>query len=70
MAKKSNWSGAEKLGIGVLSGCLHEKIVNNIVSLIGAAEQLLEWVEKSNPEAAELFRHRIEKARKELLSQD
>lgn len=70
MAKKNDWSGAEKLGVGVLSGCLHEKLANNIVSLISAAEQLLKWVENSNPEAADLFRERIKKAREELLSQD
>ncbi|KKN22350.1 hypothetical protein LCGC14_0916160 [marine sediment metagenome] len=70
MANKSDWSGADKYSVGVLAGCLYEKLANNIISLVGTAEQLLKWVEKSNPEAADLFRERIERARKELLSQD
>lgn len=70
MAKKTDWSGAEKYSVGVLAGCLHEKLTENIVSLVGASEQLLEWVEKTNPEAADLFRGRIEKARNELLTQE
>ena len=69
MARKSDWGGAEKFGVGVLAGCLQEKVSENIISLIGASESLLEWVEKSNPDAAKLFRDTIEKAKKELLTQ-
>ncbi len=68
MAKKNSWNGAEKHGVGVLAGCLYEKLSENIVALVTASEQLLEWVEKDNPEAASLFRDRITKARDELLT--
>ena len=66
---KNDWSGAERYGVGLLAGCLHEKLANNIVSLVGAAEQLCKYVEKTNPEAAGIFKKHIEKARKELLTQ-
>lgn len=64
---KNDWSGAEQFGVGVLAGCLAEKL-QNIISLITAAEQLLSYVEKTNPKAAALFKSRIEKARDELLT--
>lgn len=69
MSKRNDWSGAEKYGVGVLAGCLHEKLTENILSLINSSEQLLEWAEKMNPEVAEIFRDRIKKARNELLTQ-
>ena len=70
MAKKSNWMGAERYGVGQLAGCLHEKL-NHVVSLVGASEALLDWLDKGDDkqkQAAAIFRDTINTAKKNLLS--